>query len=188
MDNGLVKSRAIIPAGIILLLAVAGCVPQVVEPGQSAAPTPTSSPSRSTPPSAEPTAEPGATPIGFGCAEFISAQAMYDYNSIFSAVDFEPAAGTVAADAVANEGIACRWVNTSSGTTIDFSVAMPSLPALEARRSALQGGEASAFDGYFDADTAQVFAGGYWIAVTSSEFLGDGDAAPLVEIALNGLP
>lgn len=183
------RSRAIVPAGIILLLALAGCGQQTAMPDRTATAGPTTAaPSGSASPSAEPTADPDATPIGFGCADLVSAQAMYDYNSIFSAVDFEPAAGTVAADAVANGGIACRWVNTTSGATIDFSVAMPSAPTLEARRSALQGSEATAFDGYFEAETAHVFTGGYWVAVTSSEFLGDDDAAPLVGIAVNGLP
>lgn len=189
VDNGRVKAIVIVPVGAVLLLALAGCVPQPV--GPSGAPTnATRTPSSTA--TAEPgptaTADAGATPITFGCDEFVTPQEMYDYNSIFAKVDGSPAAGTAAAQAVAIGGIACRWVNTSSGLTIDFSVATPGPAGLESLRAGLAGTEAAAFDGYFADGTAQAFVGPYWVAVSSDEFVSDQDAAPLIEIAVNALP
>lgn len=188
MDNGRVKPTVMLPIGAVLLLALAGCVPQSVDP--SGAPTPSAS---STPtgtatatPAPSGTPDPAAEPITFGCDDFVTPQEMYDYNSIFAEVDTAPS-GTLAAQALASGGIACVWVNTSSGVTIEFSVATPSPQTLESLRGAA-GASASAFDGYFDGHSAQAFDGAYWVTVTSDELLSDQDAAPLVEIAVNALP
>lgn len=183
------KAIVIVPVGAVLLLALAGCVPQPVAPTgapTSATPTPSSTATAEPGPTATPDA--GATPITFGCDEFVTAQEMYDYNSIYAEVDGPPTAGTTAAQAVAIGGIACTWMNTSSGLTIDFSVAAPSPAGLESLRAGLAGTEAAAFDGYFADGTAQAFVGAYWVTVSSDEFISDQDAAPLIEIELNALP
>jgi hypothetical protein len=188
VDNGRVKPTVMLPIGAVLLLALAGCVPQSVDPSGTPTPStssaPTGTPTATATPSGTP--DPAAEPITFGCDEFVTPQEMYDYNSIFAEVGTAPS-GALAAQALASGGIACVWMNTSSGATIEFSVATPSPQTLESLRGSA-GTPASSFDGFFDGHSAQVFDGDYWVTVTSDELLSDQDAAPLVDIAVNALP
>ncbi|MGL4339370.1 MAG: arginyl-tRNA synthetase [Rhodoglobus sp.] len=130
--------------------------------------------------------------VGFGCSELITTQDMYDYNPNFGLItDFAPEKGTLAAQAVAASGLACRWMNQTSGETIDISVAQLDTISNQERKAALAAGTTavSTFgpDGYFKqgdrASTAQLFQGEYWLTATSAAFVVPEDALPIVTAA-----
>ena len=169
------------------LMVLAGCVPQASPSATptasgSASPTPTEG---APTPSAEPTAEPGATPVDLPCDRVITPQQMFDFNSIYSAVDEAPESGSTAAQALGMDGTACRWVNTSSGVAIDVSVAQPAASQLQSLRDAATGETGY---GFFEAGVAQAFPVGYWVTVSSPDFTVAEDAAPLVEAVVGNLP
>jgi hypothetical protein len=176
--------RSVAPPLVLLalVLVTAGCVPQESTPTPTPSTTATgsSSPAPGVTPTAVPTSDPAATPVAFGCADAVTLDEMYGYNSNYSAVDFTPDAGTTAAAAIGMQGIACRWVNGSSGVPIDFSFAQPPAAQLGQLDTSFQvaGG----------VGTAQTVSGPYWVTVSSADLTSEGDAAPLLEIATNSLP
>ncbi|MDP3207865.1 MAG: arginyl-tRNA synthetase, partial [Rhodoglobus sp.] len=119
-----------------------------------------------------------------------------DYNSNF-ALDsgFTPSPGSLAAQAVALKGIACSWVNLSSGESIVMSVAHPSEAALTARANDLISSSnpvpTYGVEGYFALEgsigTAQAISPPYWVTATSTYFLEPGDVSPLMSAALSAL-
>jgi hypothetical protein len=114
---------------------------------------------------------------------------MYDYNPNFSLLgDLDAAAGSLAADALAQQGVACRWINDTSGETIDIAAADLSGPALAERRTAA-GDVTNDFgvEGYFRAGEAQAISGSYWITIVSNAFFEPADATPLVSAAVDSL-
>ena len=183
-----------LPVVIAVSVVLAGCVP--AEPGASS-PTPSSS-SEPAGPSATATVPPAPTvapetgePVTIGCADLISLQAMYDYNPNFGLIDsYTPDPGTYAAQAIAANGLACRWINQTSGDTIDVSVAHLTDEGLAAREGALSD-PVSDYDGYFSSQdgfgTAQAFSGPYWITAASRAFFEPVDAAPIIAAAIAGL-
>ncbi|MEV8255075.1 arginyl-tRNA synthetase [Rhodoglobus sp. NPDC076762] len=190
----------VLPAVIALsasALLLSACVPTEPEPELSS-PTPTRSVEPTTTATAAPepttpsTPDAQATPVSIACGDLITPQAMYDFNPNFLLLNsFTPAAGSAAATAIESQGVACRWENTSSGITIDVSVAKPAPGKLESLKSNA-GPAASSFDGYFAASggtgTAQLFSGEYWAALSSAAFFEAGDASTLVadvQAALN---
>ncbi|CAO1650723.1 arginyl-tRNA synthetase [Salinibacterium sp. NSLL150] len=188
----------VIPAVIALsasALLLSACVPTEPDPvGPN--PTRTIDPDSTATPEAEPTAttspDPEATPVDIACTELISPQAMYDFNSNFLLLNsFTPPAGSTAETAFESRGTICRWENSTSGVTIDVSVAQPT-PAKYDSLKSNSGASTSSFDGYFAVSggvgTAQVFAGAYWATLSSPAFFEAADAADLVadvEAALN---
>ncbi|MBX3098177.1 MAG: arginyl-tRNA synthetase [Salinibacterium sp.] len=176
----------------LLVILLAGCFPT---PEPIATPTASPSPSASvtaTPtPTPTPTAtpDPAAIPLDIACDALISAQAFYDFNPNYSLLNnFTPDAGTPAAAAVAAKGVACRWVNQSSGVTIDISAARLPEPKLSQTKdaAAAAGTPVSEFsaEGYFSSGTAQAFTGDAWITAVSPTFLGASDAASLINEAI----
>lgn len=170
-------------------LLLTACVP--AEP-ELTGPNPTRTAGSSAAPSATPDAEPSspaisdpeATAVDVACTGLISPQAMYDFNPNFLLLNsFTPAANSPAAAALASKGVACRWENSTSGITIDVSVAKPSASKLDTFKSQA-GSPATGFDGYFSvADgtgTAQVLSGAYWATLSSQAFFEAADAADLV--------
>jgi hypothetical protein len=129
------------------------------------------------------TTDPEATAVSIKCTDLISPQAMYDYNPNFLLLsNFTPPAGSAAATAIASKGVACRWENSTSGVTIDVSVAQPAPSELDGLKSDA-GSRASGFDGYFavkdGTGTAQVFDGAYWATISSKAFFEAGDVVDL---------
>jgi hypothetical protein len=180
-----VRRNLSVVTALVVASTLTGCVPQAEPTGApTASGTPTSVPTASPSSTPAPTAEPGATPVDLTCEQVLSAQQLFDYNSIYSAVDEAPDAGTLAAEAVALGGVACRWVNTSSGSPIDISVAQPA----PAQWDALQGtaGDATGY-GFFAGGVAQAFPGAYWVTVGSPDFTVADDPAPLVETVVGNL-
>lgn len=122
---------------------------------------------------------------------------MYDFNPNFSLITpWTPDAGTPAAEAVAAQGVACRWVNDTSGEAIDVSVAAFDAATLDAKATATYqastmvptyGGDEGYFGVTGGVGEAVVFSGSSWLVVRSALFLEPGDAEPLVTAALSAL-
>ncbi|MDM4763435.1 hypothetical protein QT381_10480 [Galbitalea sp. SE-J8] len=125
------------------------------------------------------------------CAQLVTAQQMYEYNSNFSLDDgWTPAAGSRAATAVGYRGVACSWINDSSSERISLGVAhlrADTLASIEAQRA---GGTQTPW-GYFTVDgstgRADAFTDDYWITLDSKTFFEPGDAAQLVEDVVGAL-
>ena len=190
------RRYVLLAAPIAIALLLAGCVPEGTETpdggGTSSTPTPTASSG------ADPTLapEPVITPITLTCDELISPQAMYDFNPNYALLtDFAPEPGTVASEAVALGGLACRWSNLSSGEAIDISVASLTNEDLTARKNDLVTSSNSVptydVEGYFTAEggvgVAQAFSDPYWITATSVGFLEPGEVPPHIAAPITAL-
>ena len=179
--------------GVALL---AGCVtePEPQETGFTG-PNPPGDPTGQPAPTL--TATPVGIPIDATCDELLSPQAVYDFNPNFGQIHpFTPAQGSVAASALAYQGLACRWQNQTSGDNIDVSVAQLDDSSLTALKNAAfedsemvptYGEEAYFSLGANGVGTAIVFQGPYWIVVESPVFYEPGDAIPIVESVIAGL-
>ena len=192
---------AAIGVAVALAFALAGCTPA---PGPSGTPTsvvtppvPTANqPSVTAIPS--PTASVTARPVGATCSQLISADAMYAYNPNFVALtSWQPAAGTSAAQAVENKGVACRWQNETSNNVVDLSVAnldaatIESLKNQAVAKSTMVPTHQAADEGYFSvgsgAGTAIVFVRTFWVVMTSQQFAEPGDAEQLMQSVISAL-
>lgn len=185
---------AVFVAGAIGMLS--GCVTSPAPVGPSDGPSATSTPSGTLPPSQQPDlGEPGPD-----CADVLTADDIYAYNPNMSAVAAPaPAEGTAAAEAAALDGSLCRWSNATSNLAIDVAVAVPGDDEFAALQASAESdatpvdafGAAPDVRGYFDVDgsigTAQVFAAGRWIVISSPMFLEATDAEPLVTAVLANL-
>ncbi|QEO10385.1 arginyl-tRNA synthetase [Protaetiibacter larvae] len=188
----------VLSASVVLGIAVllSGC--RAPEPApSSSAPAPGDTPSASPEASPSATPTPSATPVDVACDALIPAQAMYDFNPNFSLIDgWSPDAGSAAADAVAAEGVACRWQNNTSSDVIDLSVAQLDSASLEAKANEAYAsstmvptyGDEAYFAVAGGVGEAIVFAGAYWVVIRSPYFQEPGDASPLVEAVLAALP
>lgn len=116
---------------------------------------------------------------------------MYDFDPNFGLeAAGVPAGGTFAATAVANAGVACSWVQQSSGAKIVISLAQPAPAVLATLRkdAGASGNRTETFATAGDDGTAQVFDGGFWLTATSSYFASADDARPLIDSAMATLP
>lgn len=152
-------------------------------------------------PSPSPTASATANgidgiPVTISCAALVSAQAIYDYNPNYGPkAGYTPAPGSLAARVVEQRGVACAWVNQSSGETFELAVA--NLPAAHSTRlkndlvATSKSVPTYAVEGYFRVSTgvgeAQAFADPYWIVSTSKTYFEPGDAAPIIAAAIKSL-
>ncbi|MEO7148109.1 MAG: hypothetical protein ABIW81_03935 [Terrimesophilobacter sp.] len=122
----------------------------------------------------------------------MSAQTMYDFNPNFGLLaKFTPEAGSFAARAVADKGVACRWINQTSGDTVDVSISRPAPTGFAAAKGAATSGkpvtgigDAAYFTTRGTAGTVQVFIGNYWVTVTSVYFSSASDAQSIVADAV----
>jgi len=187
------RSLILLPATAAILVGLAGCAPTAVA---ESSPPPSDAP---TTPSAEPSdpATPTSVPIDADCEALVSPDAMYAYNPNFGWVeDWQPESGTPAADAVDLDGVACQWLNQTSGDTIDLSVASLDGDGLEALKNAAVEestmvptyGDEAYFEVVDGIGTAIVFDRSYWLVVSSGYFFEPGDATEIVESALSALP
>lgn len=186
-------------APALLVLALVACVEQAepdAEGSSSPEPTPTATVTNVPVPTEAPV-EQQEMPVEATCGELVSADTVYQFNPNFVLLDSWTAdAGSAAEAAIDRAGVACRWINQTSGETIDLSVAR--LPASQLRDLANAAFTDSTMvptygvEGYFEvADgvgTAIVFDRSYWIVVTSAAFLEPGEATTFVESALAALP
>jgi hypothetical protein len=162
-------------------------------------PTPTSTipaATSSAEPSASATAAPSGVAVTINCDQLISAQAMYDYNPNFVLdVGYVPAAGSLASRASEFQGLACAWINETSGERIVVAVAQPDADALAQVGNDLVSSSNSVptytVEGYFQTNgttgEAEAISTPYWITASSTAFLEPGDAAPIIAAARAGL-
>jgi hypothetical protein len=181
---------------VLALAVLSGCVPTPAptpsDTTTSASPTVTASAS----PTPSPTASAIPTPITIGCNTLITPDDIYAFNPNFGLINSWTAkAGSAAATAKSERGIACRWSNQTSGDTIDISVAHLDPASIEILKN--QAVEKSTMvptygdEAYFSASggvgTAIVFQGNFWLVATSVDFLEPGDPAELINAALSAL-
>lgn len=178
---------------LIVVLSISGC--QLIDGGSPADP-PSASLDASTTPSATPAPSdvPGdsAVPVSVSCDLLLSPQEIYDFNPNFGLVPaFKPAAGTVAAHALELGGTACQWLNQTSGETIEAALARPASAEFAALLSESRAGTLMPDVGdeaYFSVSeqggTAQAFAGGFWVSVSSTYFSVPDDARSLLTDAV----
>lgn len=182
------------PATAAALLLLAGCVPGADTP----TPSPTASSSASSTPTPTPTSTPIAdgTPITISCDQLVSGQAMLDYNPNYTLkADYTPAAGSLGAQALEADGIACAWVHGSNGSLIEVSAADLPAEQLNAIMNELVTSSnpvpTYGVEGYFRSDSgvgvAQVASGSYWITASSVAFFEPGDVTPVMEAAIASL-
>lgn len=166
--------------------------------------TPTQTPTPTTAPTEEPSATPTPTetptnspePVGLSCDQLITPQALYDFNSNYAPDDdYRPKSGSAAASIVSFDGVACSWVNQTSGEVLNVAAAKASESVLndQENKTEATSTEVGNFgdDGYFttsgDFGIATVFTDDYWLVAESDAFLEAGDAQQIVESALTAL-
>lgn len=148
-------------------------------------------------PSPSPSATLSGTPLTLSCTQILSLQDVYNYNPNYS----QNPNFTVPSQATPLTkigGVACGWVNQTSGDTFAVAVAKPDAASLATiadatatTYTAVPTYGTSPIEGYFGLSgsigVATVFDKGYWVVVTSDAFLEPGDAAPLVASVLANL-
>ena len=184
--------------GALAITALSGCTPEP-KPSASASSSPRASSSPSASPDAaspSPSAAAGTgTPVAIACDTLVSRQTMYDFNPNFGLDDaFSPKSGTPAATAKADKGVACNWLNQTSGDTVTIAVAQPSadelamIAATAAKGTAVSGlGSSAYFSSAGQVGRVDVFDGRYWLVATSVYFSTADDARALVTSAVGAL-
>ncbi|MFC6357415.1 iron ABC transporter ATP-binding protein [Luethyella okanaganae] len=190
---------ALVPA-IVAIGLLAACTPGTTP---TASPTAAPSDGPSDRPSAdpEPTPVPAGTPIPLSCEQLLTADDVYAFNPNFgTAPDYSPTSGSGAAAAVDDKGLACGWLNQTSGELIEIAVAKPSEQQLSTRKNdaAVESSAVPTYgtppevDGFFTkragSGEAQVFRGKYWVVASSPAFFEPGDVQPLIAAVLSHLP
>jgi hypothetical protein len=189
--------RLVVPLAVsaLALAALSGCVPAPT-PTPSGTPNVTPSDTPSASPTPSPTATVVSTPITIDCNTLITPDDVYAFNPNFGLINvWTPKAGSAAATAKAERGIACRWQNQTSGDTMDFSVAhldpatIDSLKNAAVEKSTMVPtyGDEAYFSVSGGVGTAIVFQGDFWLVATSVDFLEPGDPADLIDAALGAL-
>lgn len=183
--------RAVASAlAVVIVVLATGCTPTdeavAPEPTLTIEPSASSTPSSSPNPSpSEPTSEPSASaappaggleslPLGIPCDELVTPQALYDFNPNVGS-DPAPQHGELVLTMAASGGVACGWLNQSSGARISAGVIRLTPDSLAAVRStALDRAEPSAAitDGYFRVTSgvghAEIIGDDYWIVIEST--------------------
>src|SRR5690554_8028618 len=186
----------------VLALGLSGCVPESASVPSattdwSATQTPTTTPTETPEPALtdEPSDGFDSTPVTIDCNALVTPQVVYDYNPNYgNQPDFTPAAGTDVATIAANQGVACNWVNQTSGVTFQVAVAQLAADDLATVRAGLPSGTSVSGAGdaaYFSASggtgVAHVFSGPYWIVASSPAFYEFVEVQPIVKGALAAL-
>jgi len=210
------RSGLALTGATLALLALAGCAPEAgTEPTASAVPSSSPSATASTEPSAtaEPGAEPSAEPtetatpepvepaagaaVDKSCDQLLTPDDLYAINPNLGTDPGYAPISAAAVNATNYSGISCGWLNQSSGSVIEISVAMPNETlantlkdeALATGEAVPTYGSAPQVEGYFSVETttAQAFTGGYWVSVTDPAMSEPGDAESLMGTVLGKL-
>lgn len=192
---GTVRLLSPVALAAITLALLSGCVPTATPTASgSASGTPSAAASQTA--TAAPTPSASPTPVTIGCDTLVSADTMYAYNPNFGLLtSWTPAAGSAAATAKSESGIACRWSNQTSGDTIDISVAHLDAASIESLKNDAVShgtlvptyGDEAYFGTSGGVGTAVVFQGNYWMVATSIDFAEPGDPSDLIDAALTAL-
>jgi hypothetical protein len=191
----------------LALTATAALALSACADGASPAPAASSSSTPSATPSTGPTSTPSPTasitPVDIDCDVLVPAAVMTEFkpNAALSP-SFEPEAGTEAADIVKLGGVACGWIEPTSGELIEVAVAH----LTDEQSTALKNnyvltsnavptyGDPQVVEGYFsppadegEAGQAEAFVGPYWISADSVAFFEPGDVATIMESAIAAL-
>lgn len=188
---------------LIGAFVLAGCASSGDQPGEgtptptasgqaTAGPAPSGSPAPVTPSA---TAAP-TRPVNLSCTDVLSLQAVYDFNPNYGADPrYSPAAGSDAAEAVAHDGIACGWLNQTSGDTFEVAVSIPSDDELERLRAAARSAgtefEVDGADAWFTASggvgVAWLRVDDHWVVIDGAEFGSPVDVAQLAQSAADAI-
>lgn len=192
--NRFATTIAVLACAATLGLVLAGCVQQTPNPTNSATDSPSSSSTPSTSPSATPTASGvPSIPVTTACTAIFTAQQVYDFNPNYVATaSYKPAPGTLQAQAAADQGRACAWLNETSGVKLEISVARPgNLASLRSGASGSSEQLGGSAVGYFSTaggvGRMQIFSGTYWIVISSQDISGTGDVDPIAKDVLGNL-
>lgn len=197
---------AALAVAAVLALGLSGCVPEGA-PQPSTTTDPSTTPPSTQQPTATPTDTPepavtdepsegfDSTPVNIDCNTLVTPQVVYDYNPNYgNQPDFTPQAGSDIATIAANQGVACNWVNQTSGVTFEVGVAQLAADDLATVRAGLSSGTSVSGVGdaaYFSASggvgVAHVFSGPYWVVATSPAFYEFVEVQPIVKGALTAL-
>jgi hypothetical protein len=177
---------------------------ETAKPGASA--TATQKPGETSAPSAEPTTEPTpepeptSAPIAVDCNGLLSPDVMYAYNPNFSLeTNFTPAADSEIEAIAELGGLACGWVNQTSGQVIQLGVAsLDEKPLTELKNDFIMNsqpvptfGDPRVVEGYFtmagSTGQAEAFSGPFWVSANSELLSEPGDAEPIMTAALAAL-
>ena len=131
------------------------------------------------------------------CDDILSADDVYALNPNYSIdPEYAPTSDS-AVTATTYSGVSCGWLNQSSGEVIEVALAMPNETLTNSLKDAALAngdivptyGSAPEVEGYFSAETntAQVFTGGYWVAVHSPDMIEPGDAERIMITILGNL-
>jgi hypothetical protein len=185
-----------LPVIALLVVGLTACVPdEPSEPIETPIATETPSPTPEVTPTEEPE-EPVYPELSIDCNVLLPPGTIYDYNANVNLLgEFTPSTTSLSAGAVERNGTACRWVNASSGESIDAAVATIPEPELTALKNDAVGSSNSVptygVEGYFEVDggigRAQAFSGSNWIILESTAFFEPGDAATLMAAAIAAL-
>lgn len=190
------RSALALAVGFLGLALLSGCVPSAPEPEPTGTASSTPSGSASASPTPTPTPTEEIIPFSADCTALLTPAVVYDFDPNYSpAGAFTPAAGSVAAEAIAAGGVACRWVHGTTGQTLDVAVAHLSPAAATARKNDLVTTSNSVptygVEGYFrvvdGAGEAQAFPDPYWVSIVSAGFAEPGDATPLMDAVIAAL-
>ena len=122
--------------------------------------------------------------MSIGCLDLVSLETMYDFDPNFGLeAPAAPAGGTLAATALSNGGVACSWIQQSSGAKIVISVARPA-PSVLATLKADAGASATTSETFASSGAdgiVQVFPGSFWVTATSPYFESAEGARPLID-------
>lgn len=191
--RGLVLGTVLL-SGVVLL---SGCSGDVTVPGASEETSSAATATESSAATATPTATASGTPLTLSCTQILSLQNVYDFNPNFGQ---NPTFTTPDQIAPLTKigGVACGWINQTSGDTFAVGVAKPDAVTQAAAANqaaadlqAVPTYGANGTEGFFGVKSGvgvvEVFSKGYWVVLTSAGFLEPGDAAPLVEAVLANL-
>jgi hypothetical protein len=185
--------------GLTAALALSGCA-QSAHPAASATHSAGADASSAPTPSATPTPTDPPTPVGLTCDQVVTADQLYAFNPNYGAdPGYAPKDGTLEQRIADWKGVACAWLNQTSGDVIQVAVARPPASRLEGLKNAAittakpvpTYGVPPQVEGYFKPGSSgqvQIFRGGYWIVAESPAFFEPGDAAPLMQSVLGNVP
>jgi hypothetical protein len=154
-------------------------------------------------PAPKPTTAPVAvgTPVTLTCDQIVTPAQVYAFNPNFGAdPGYAPAAGSLPATIKADRGVACAWLNQTSGDVVQIAIGEPPASTMTSlKNTAVTTSQAvptygipPQVEGYFTMrgsnGEAQVFTGKYWIVGISGAFQEPGDAAQLMQNILQNLP
>jgi hypothetical protein len=195
-----VTKRAAVVVAVITMLALAGCAQSTTPKHKSHhSASPSASGKSTSTPSATPTAshtpKAPASPVGLTCAQLLSNDQIYAFNPNFVTEKYSPKAGTLGATMASDSGIACGWVNETSGEVIEIAAERPAASSLSSAKSAAAVGTVAPSSGadaaYFalssGVGTTQLFVGGYWAEVSSAIFESAADAQPVYSVVSGNL-